>query len=239
MTRYCLIAMLFFISCSGAGNKKGIVPADDSAVPAVPQPYTEKKWDTIKVGDLLFETDSAMAYELVKQGEKPHTNTKGDTLFADSTEVLLGDKHHIAGMGVYQKFSFHSKFTDFPAEVYKGPMAAPDFATDRNAKYFITRIKYGCAHDGVNFAGHYTIVQWGCGAECQLMAIVNRIDGKIIYSKIPFDTVDGHNGIEYQANSRMLIVNSAGMRDFPGYLLQDLCEPDAFEFRDEKFIEVH
>ena len=237
--RYCVIAMLFFISCGGAGNKKGTVPAGDSAVPAVQQPYTEEKWDTIKVGDLLFETDSSMAYELVKRGERAHVHTSGDTLYADSNEVLLGDKRRIAGMGVYKKFSFHSKFTDFPVEVYKGKMAAPDFATDPDARHFITRIKEGCAEEGVNFAGHYTIIEWGCGMECQLMAIVDRVDGKIIYSKIPFDTSDGHNGIDYHTDSRMLIVNSAGLQDFPGYLLQDFREPDVFEFRDEKFVEVH
>ena len=231
--------MLFFISCGGAGNKKGTVPAGDSAVPAVQQPYTEEKWDTIKVGDLLFETDSSMAYELVKRGEIAHVHTSGDTLYADSNEVPLGDKRRIAGMGVYKKFSFHSKFTDFPVEVYKGKMAAPDFATDPDARHFITRIKEGCAEEGVNFAGHYTIIEWGCGMECQLMAIVDRVDGKIIYSKIPFDTSDGHNGIDYHTDSRMLIVNSAGLRDFPGYLLQDFREPDVFEFRDEKFVEVH
>ena len=237
--RYCVIAMLFFISCGGAGNKKGTVPAGDSAVPAVQQPYTEEKWDTIKVGDLLFETDSSMAYELVKRGEIAHVHTSGDTLYADSNEVLLGDKRRIAGMGVYKKFSFHSKFTDFPVEVYKGKMAAPDFATDPDARHFITRIKEGCAEEGVNFAGHYTIIEWGCGMECQLMAIVDRVDGKIIYSKIPFDTSDGHNGIDYHTDSRMLIVNSAGLQDFPGYLLQDFRDLEAFEFKDEKFIEVH
>lgn len=234
-----MIAMLFFISCGGAGNKKGTVPAGDSAVPAVQQPYTEEKWDTIKVGDLLFETDSSMAYELVKRGERAHVHTSGDTLYADSNEVLLGDKWLIAGMGVYKKFSFRSKFTDFPVEVYKGKMAAPDFATDPDARHFITRIKEGCVEEGVNFAGHYTIIEWGCGMECQLMAIVDCVDGKIIYSKIPFDTSDGHNGIDYHTDSRMLIVNSAGLQDFPGYLLQDFREPDVFEFRDEKFVEVH
>ena len=234
-----MIAMLFFISCSGAGNKKRTEPIQDSAQPATQQPYTEEKWDTIKVGDLLFETDRSMAYELVKRGERAHVHTSGDTLYADSNEVLLGDKRRIAGMGVYKKFSFHSKFTDFPVEVYKGKMAAPDFATDPDARHFITRIKEGCAEEGVNFAGHYTIIEWGCGMECQLMAIVDRVDGKIIYSKIPFDTSDGHNGIDYHTDSRMLIVNSAGLQDFPGYLLQDFRDLEAFEFKDEKFIEVH
>ncbi|MEZ4951922.1 MAG: hypothetical protein R2784_21385 [Saprospiraceae bacterium] len=49
------------------------------------------------------------------------------------------------------------------------------------------------------------------------MAIVDRVDGKIIYSQIPFDTADGHSGSDYKIDSRMLIINSGTLSEFDGY----------------------
>lgn len=69
----------------------------------------------------------------------------------------------------------------------------------------------------MNFAGHYTIAEWGCGAMCAMLAVVDRIDGRVYFTDIPFDTLDGHYGAEYTPESRLIVVNSELAAWKPGY----------------------
>ena len=109
------------------------------------------------------------------------------------------------------------KFEQFKvADVYKGKPAAPVLRTARDRE-FRTRIREGAAK-GPNFAGHYTIADWGCGAGCVSIALIDAVDGHI-YAP-PFDVLawqlmkyEGHivsNGdkfepLEFDLRSRLLI----------------------------------
>jgi hypothetical protein len=171
-----------------------------------------------KIGEFLFEAKKNAKFEFIKKGGMPKTKTKGDTLYFDNNILLLGDMDEITSPGIFKKFKFKTQFKDFKTNsLYKGKLAKPNFLTDKYAKRFITRIKDGCENSGVNFAGHYTIVEWGCGAACAEMVIVDRINGEIIYSKIPFDTADGHCGVEYKIDSRMLIINTEAFSEWWEY----------------------
>jgi len=171
-----------------------------------------------KIGDYMFEAKTNAKFEFVKKGDKSKIKTKGDTLYIDNDVVLFGDINEIISSGIFKKFEFKSQFNNFKTNhIYKGELAKPNFSTDHKAKSFITRIKDGCKNTGVNFAGHYTIVEWGCGCVCQEMAIVDRINGDIIFSKIPFDTGEGHSGTEYRIDSRMLIINIEALSEFNDY----------------------
>ena len=76
------------------------------------------------------------------------------------------------------------QFESFPArEIFKGQPAAPKYKSERHRR-FQTKILEG-AGTGPNFAGHYTIVQWGCGASCISPLIVDAKTG-VIYS-LPFE----------------------------------------------------
>jgi hypothetical protein len=193
-----------------------------------------------KIGDYMFEAKKNAKFEFVKKWGKPKGKTKGDTLYFDNEIVLLGNKNEITSPGIFKKFKFKSHFNDFKIDtIYKGKLAKPNFATDPDAKYFITRIKEGCRNIGVNFAGHYTIVEWGCGCLCQEMAIVDRINGEIIFSQIPFDTVDGHSGTDYKIDSRMLIINTEALSEFddyePGYKRYNYWrKPAVYEIKEGK-----
>ena len=197
-----------------------------------------------KIGDFLFEAKKNAKFEFIAKGQKPKLKTKGDTLYSDDKIVMLGDMQEIVSSGIFKKFAFKSKFENFKVDkIYKGQLAPPNFMTDPNAKHFITRIKEGCKDEGVNFAGHYTIVDWGCGALCQEMAIIDRISGQIIYSQIPFDTVDGHSGINYKIDSRMLIINTEALSEFydyePGYRRFDHWrKPAVFEIKDGRLKQI-
>ena len=78
------------------------------------------------------------------------------------------------------------QFDSFPAqEIFKGKPAAPKLKSERDRR-FQTKIREG-AETGPNFAGHYTIVQWGCGASCISLLIVDAKTG-VIYP-LPFEVL--------------------------------------------------
>ncbi|MBT7348798.1 hypothetical protein HN858_03940 [Candidatus Falkowbacteria bacterium] len=66
------------------------------------------------------------------------------------------------------------------------------------------------AYDGSpNFAGHYTVVDYGCGANCQRFVIIDNITG-IIYQTNEFVS---ELGIDFQLESNLLIVNPSSTLD--------------------------
>ncbi len=74
------------------------------------------------------------------------------------------------------------KFGDFPAAVVSiAKPAAVDLRSAQGARQFRTVLREGAA-DGPNFAGHYTIVGWGCGSSCLDWAIVDALNGQVFFS---------------------------------------------------------
>ena len=70
-------------------------------------------------------------------------------------------------------------------QVVVKPIEAPapvDLASNRSAREFRTVLKDGAAK-GPNFAGHFTIVGWGCGTSCLQWAIVDATTGRVFFSK--------------------------------------------------------
>lgn len=94
------------------------------------------------------------------------------------------------------------QFADHPAEgIYTGAPAQVDFTTEPSARTFRTRIT-DAAKDGPNFAGHYTVVTWGCGTSCQGNAVVDAESGAIVV----YGIVSSY-GLSYRLDSDLLIVN--------------------------------
>jgi len=72
-------------------------------------------------------------------------------------------------------------FDDFlVVKIYKGIPAKVDLSSNRYAKEFRTALREG-AKKGPNFAGHYTLIEWGCGSFCQNHAIVDAKNGKVFF----------------------------------------------------------
>jgi hypothetical protein len=72
-------------------------------------------------------------------------------------------------------------FSTFPAPVASiAKPAAPDLASNPEAKEFKTALREG-AKDGPNFAGHFTIVGWGCGGACLDFGILDARNGHVYF----------------------------------------------------------
>jgi hypothetical protein len=104
------------------------------------------------------------------------------------------------------------KFARFQARtIFRGIPAKAVISTAK-ARQFRTRLRED-SRLGPNFAGHYTVVFWGCGSGCAQIAIVNAISGKVIW--LPQDWVDIPDEPDVKANrnyrldSRLLIVTKS------------------------------
>ncbi len=193
------------------------------SITAKPRAIQNGKGEIIyTIGSFLIEAKQVMKYEVIDKKHPSKTRiSKGDTLVNDGDTLILGDFQELDGEGVYKKYYSKLDFNMFKVQnIYRGKLASPDFKANPGARYFRTAIKRGCDEQGVNFAGHYTIVEWGCGTECLEMAVVDRINGRIY--NVPFDTNDGHWGSKYTINSRMAIINYYLFEDsthHPGYYI--------------------
>jgi len=114
----------------------------------------------------------------------------------------------IVGPAAAQEKRF-PEFKDYPVgEKFSGKPAQPKLAS-RRARLFRTAIRTQTA-EGPNFAGHYRIVTWGCGAGCAQFAIVDVKTGAV-YFPPEAETVmvlidQDDDPLQYQIESRLLIV---------------------------------
>ncbi|MEK7509748.1 MAG: hypothetical protein AAB605_03470 [Patescibacteria group bacterium] len=90
-----------------------------------------------------------------------------------------------------------------PKETYAGEIAEVDF---NGVEYpQLNRLKNGiskAAKGGANFAGHYAVVEWGCGSSCQEHAVVDVQSGKIIVFGILSEA-----GLQFHPESNTIITN--------------------------------
>jgi hypothetical protein len=64
------------------------------------------------------------------------------------------------------------------------------------------KISPGYFADGVNFAGHFSVVSWSCGKKCQEHAIVDAQTGRIIKTGL-----HSQYGADFKLNSLLLVLN--------------------------------
>src|SRR5262249_54869459 len=117
---------------------------------------------------------------------------------------------------------------------------APARPTTKRARMFRTVIRNG-AEKGPNFAGHYTIVSWGCGTACVTVAIVDAISGEVYDTpfrytsmypavsttdEIDFDKSVGYSEFEYHLESSLLILGGCLEED------ENQCGVHYYEWKD-------
>lgn len=95
------------------------------------------------------------------------------------------------------------KFEDFPAiEFSNNKNIVVDINSDPIGRLYRTAIRSDVESFGINFAGKYSIADWGCGSGCQDGVIVNADTGQIY--EMPILTTNGH---EARKDSRLLVQN--------------------------------
>jgi hypothetical protein len=115
-------------------------------------------------------------------------------------------------------------FSKYPVtSTYHGAPAPPRLSTP-DERRFRTLITEG-AKKGPNFAGHYTVVTWGCGAACASFAIVDAITGGVFTPPfgVSFESADGQfykeSGLYYQLDSSLFVIQGApGEKAYAQYL---------------------
>jgi hypothetical protein len=116
-------------------------------------------------------------------------------------------------------------FADFPVQkIYRGTPAAVDVMSYPGARTFRTQFRTQ-APKGPNFAGHYTVVTWGCGSNCQIYAIVDAETGKI-YGGVGDQMGAGlDRGASFRLDSTLFIADPP-------------LPPDAFAYEDDPIYSV-
>jgi hypothetical protein len=106
------------------------------------------------------------------------------------------------------KFEPKYDFRDFTVDqVYSGKAAALNMGSNKLARRYKTRITDVYNQEGVNFAGHYCFVYWGCGSPCKMSAIVDLRTGKI------YTGPDGTLTYTFRKDSRMVLLNDPERSD--------------------------
>jgi hypothetical protein len=106
---------------------------------------------------------------------------------------------------------------------YKGQLASPILRT-RMQRTFHTVIR-DAAQSGPNFAGHFTLAEWGCGAGCVSMAIVDAKTGTAYdgpFNLLGYDLSNVYEGgeeqLEFRIDSRLVIARGCpGEKDCGTY----------------------
>jgi ankyrin repeat protein len=102
------------------------------------------------------------------------------------------------------------QFEDFPlARIYKGAPARVDLSSNPITREYRTRIREG-TRKGTNFAGHFTVVSWGCGSNCETIAIVDALTGRV------YDGIGDERGADYKINSSLIIADPGRPADVNG-----------------------
>jgi hypothetical protein len=104
------------------------------------------------------------------------------------------------------------RFQDYAVKgIYKGKTASVKLAGS-SARMFRTMLREN-AKGGVNFAGHYILATWGCGADCHSFAIIDAKTGSVYFSPaISFvggQMYQDENRLQFRKNSSLLIVAGA------------------------------
>jgi len=116
------------------------------------------------------------------------------------------------------------RFDKYPAKAETIKKPKVNLKSHPDARTYRTVLRRGVA-EGPNFAGHYSVVGWGCGTSCVQFAVVDVKSGKVIFPDeftgvmgLHFDADDfekeGYGpfwGLRYKIDSRLLVV--VGMLD--------------------------
>jgi hypothetical protein len=93
-------------------------------------------------------------------------------------------------------------FEQYAVSVYRGVAAKPNFQSNPGSVRFKTRIRDGIK-EGVNFAGHYAIIAFGCGTDCAYGFVVDVKSGTIL--DLPLGGEKNYSlSLDYHPDSKLM-----------------------------------
>ncbi|QGM46099.1 hypothetical protein [Methylocystis heyeri] len=114
--------------------------------------------------------------------------------------------------------------------IYSGKVHYPDFAgRERKFAMFRTRIRQA-AQQGINFAGHYAIVQFGCGTMCSAVYMTDIANGRVYTFPLGGEET-GRLELKFASMSSLIVAHWNA--DFT-----DGCTEQRFVWRNERFDEI-
>jgi hypothetical protein len=105
------------------------------------------------------------------------------------------------------------RFENFRVAVWRGRVAALNLNSHPLARKFRTVSREQIKEQGVNFAGHYSLVSVGCGTGCSISGMVDARTGRAFFpgeftgwTSIvgDYEIPDGEEQWTYRANSKLL-----------------------------------
>lgn len=131
----------------------------------------------------------------------------------------------LAGSMVTARQAGAPRFQDYSVPVYKGRVAPVNLSSAKGARMFRTNLREG-ARKGVNFAGRYALVAWGCGTGCMDVGIVDEKTGAVYFpAELAglgvwyFEGSGYEEPLTFKPDSRLLVLSgfpsSEGNKDNP------------------------
>ncbi|KEF33109.1 hypothetical protein D777_00117 [Marinobacter nitratireducens] len=111
------------------------------------------------------------------------------------------------------------EFSDFQVEMSRQTVEQVDIDSHPDAISFRSRFS-ALVGRPANFAGHYRLLFWGCGTECQQFSIVDVKTGQVFMDESWSTSL----GVSFRADSTLLITNPGArptMRMKTGYYQWD------------------
>lgn len=99
------------------------------------------------------------------------------------------------------------KFSEYPAAI-KSAAKRPSLRQDNPfARQFRTVLGLSLRNDPINLAGHYIKTTFGCGSNCQRVAVINALTGQVVEWPGLFEVGDepDQEGLAIRSNSRLVI----------------------------------
>lgn len=101
--------------------------------------------------------------------------------------------------------NFVQTFDRYPAKVLKIKSKAPNLKSHKLARMFRTNLR-DAANEGINFAGHFVLTVWGCGASCGVGAIINARSG-VVYFPEELTGMSNAGILQFRSNSQLIILD--------------------------------
>lgn len=140
-----------------------------------------------------------METEAVKMQRKPYLLIVLVTyvvLLAAISRTALASRQH-------SQKDIPPSFQEYAIEVAEIRNPRLDLKSHPVGRTFPTVLRRGVRQNGVNFAGRFSLVEWGCGSDCRWFAIIDLRNGRI-YRESSFVLL---RGAQYRADSALFVAN--------------------------------